>query len=42
MIDPQNVAEHLRVAPVISPQWVWPSDPRVVQMQAAAALDVAE
>lgn len=37
MIGEERIPEALRVAPVIGPEWVWPNDPRVAQMQAAVA-----
>jgi hypothetical protein len=42
MIGPENVAQDLRVDPVIGAEWVWPNDPRVAQMHDEAALAVAE
>lgn len=41
MIGAQNAAADLRVAPVIGPEWVWPTDPRDAQMRAAAVLALA-
>jgi hypothetical protein len=37
MIGDANVPEHLKVDPVIGPEWVWPNDPRIAQMQRDAA-----
>lgn len=44
MIGTANIPEHLRVDPVIGPEWVWPHDPRVAQMQreASASREAAE
>lgn len=41
MIGAERVPEHLRVAPVIGLEWVWPNDPRVAQMRAEACETVA-
>lgn len=34
MIGPHRIPADLRVEPVIGPDWTWPSDPRVAQMEA--------
>jgi hypothetical protein len=33
MIGIGNVPEHLRVEQVIGPEWVWPNDPRISEME---------
>jgi hypothetical protein len=37
MIGAANVPPALRAEPVIGPEWVWPNDPRVAQMEREAA-----
>jgi phenylpropionate dioxygenase-like ring-hydroxylating dioxygenase large terminal subunit len=37
MIGAANVPPALRTEPVIGPEWVWPNDPRVAQMEREAA-----
>ena len=37
MIGLNSVPSELRAEPVIGPEWVWPNDPRIAQMQGAAA-----
>ena len=41
LIGVERVPDELRVTPVIGPEWVWPSDPRVAQMTASAEHRVA-
>ncbi|MFL0671816.1 MAG: aromatic ring-hydroxylating dioxygenase subunit alpha [Erythrobacter sp.] len=37
MIGAANVAPGLRAEPVIGPEWVWPNDPRLAQLEREAA-----
>lgn len=41
MIGQENVPDTLKVDPVIGPEWVWPNDPRIAQMEREAAREMA-